>query len=124
MATASDRVAGAVTGAEPGARKPPLRRLADVVADASSLDEYFEWADRPFGRLMVASLRDLALWGSPAAEGADVAVQHGMSLGLALAARLLEDPTSVMPPRQSQAPAPSMDYKLSPEDFLEKTGDE
>lgn len=123
MATASDRVAGATLDAETGTRRPPLRCLADVVADPPSLDEYFEWADRPFGKLIVASLRDLALWGAPSASGADVAVQHGMALGLALAARLIEDPTSVMPLQSGPPTAPSMDFSVSPSDMLDSTGE-
>ena len=119
MAAATDRVAAATASAADGTRVPPLRRLRDVVRSGESLAEYLDWSGSPFGRLAVGALRDLALWGPVPTQSADVAVQHGVSIGLSLAARLLEDPSAVMPPERRQEPLPEMDFSVSVSDALD-----
>lgn len=120
MAThAADQVASAERAAAAGTKVPPLRRLQDVVGNAGSLAEYLDWSSSPFGTLVVGALRDLALWGPPSALGSDVAVQHGITLGLSLAARLLDDPSSVIGVPAARQEAPQMDFATSPNDALD-----
>lgn len=119
MAAATDRTEAATRAAADGAKAPPLRRLRDVVRSESSLAEYLDWSASPFGRLAVGALRDLALWGPVAVQATDVAVQYGVSIGLSLAARLLEDPSAVMPPEREERKLPDMNFAVSPSDALD-----
>ena len=119
MAAATDRVVSAKSVAADGAKAPPLRRLQAVVRDEKALAEFLDWSGSPFGRLAVGALRDLALWGPVSTEESDVAVQYGVTVGLSLAARLLEDPSAVMPQERQPAPAPSMDFQVSANDALD-----
>lgn len=119
MAAATERIVSAEAGAAAGAKAPPLRRLQDVVGDDKALAEFLDWSSGPFGRLVVGALRDLALWGPPATAGTDTSVQYGVTIGLSLAARLLDDPSAVIgrpePPRR----APDMDFTASTADALD-----
>lgn len=119
MAAATDRVVSAASVASDGVAAPPLRRLRDVVRNQASLAEFLDWSGSPFGKLAVGAIRDLALWGPVSTEDADVAVQYGVTIGLSLAARLLEDPSAVMPPEQPAQAVPAMDFKVSADDALD-----
>ena len=119
MAAATDRMVAAEAVAADGTRVPPLRRLQAVVRDDKSLAEFLDWSDSPFGRLAVGALRDLALWGPVSSEDADTAVQYGVTVGLSLAARLLEDPSAVMPQERKPTQSPSMDFQVSADDALD-----
>lgn len=120
MAAASDRMEAAEAGAAAGVVAPPLRRLRDVAADAKSRAEYLDWASSPFGKLAVGALRDIALWGPPAVASSDVSVQYGVSIGLSLAARILEDPTAVIRLPSPEPPkAPIMDFAVSTDTALD-----
>lgn len=120
MAThAADQVTAAAAAAAAGTKAPPLRRLQDVVRSQESLAEYLDWSSSPFGALAVGALRDLALWGPPSAVGSDVAVQHGITLGLSLAARLLEDPSAVIGTPAPRERPPEMDFGTSAADALD-----
>lgn len=120
MAAATDRIEAAEAGAAAGVVAPPLRRLRDVAADSKSLAEYLDWAATPFGKLAVGALRDLAIWGPPATSGSDAAIQYGVTIGLSLAARILEDPTAVIRVPQPSSPAPDMNFSVSPADALDR----
>jgi hypothetical protein len=119
MAAASDRVTAAQANAAEGVTPPPLRRLQDVVSEDRALSEYLDWSKQPFGQLIVGALRDLALWGPPATLGSETAVQHGVTIGLALAARLIEDPSAVIHRRIQQQSAPPQSFATSVDDALD-----
>ena len=119
MAAATDRIVSAESVAADGTRVPPLRRLQAVVRDDKALAEFLDWSGSPFGRLAVGALRDLALWGPVSTEEADVSVQYGVTVGLSLAARLLEDPSAVMPQDRKPVQSPSMDFQVSANDALD-----
>lgn len=119
MAAASDRVTAAQANAAEGVTPPPLRRLQDVVSEDRALSEYLDWSKQPFGQLIVGALRDLALWGPPATLDTDTSVQYGVSVGLALAARLIEDPSAVIHRRVPQQVAPPQSFATSVDDALD-----
>lgn len=120
MAAATERVVAATAAAADGTKVPPLRRLQSVVRDEKALAEYLDWSGSPFGQLAVGALRDLALWGPVPVAAADTAVQHGVTIGLSLAARLLEDPSAVMPQDRRSVVAPQMDFSVSANDALDQ----
>ena len=61
-------------------------------------EPFHQWASLTGTRLLRDALRDIALHTPPGLTGVeDPLVQYGMSLGLSLAARLMEDPSSVFP---------------------------
>jgi len=58
---------------------------------------FHQWASLTGTRLFRDALRDLALHAPAPADSDNHLVQYGISLGLSLAARLAEDPSSVFP---------------------------
>ena len=121
MAAATDRMVSATSVAADGTKAPPLRRLRAVVRDEKALAEFLDWSGSPFGKLAVGALRDLALWGPVSTVDSDVAVQYGVTVGLSLAARLLEDPSGVMPPDHAVPKPPDMNFSVSADDALDMT---
>ena len=119
MTPTADRVSSAQATAAEGTKVPPLRRLQAVVADPKALAEFLDWSASPFGTLVVGALRDLALWGPPSSDASGVAVQYGVTEGLSLAARLLEDPSAVISKPGTARSIPDMDFKVSASDVLD-----
>lgn len=70
-----------------------LRRFYRPAAMAAA---HYDWRTLPVSVKMIRALRDLALSLPHTAAPADTAVQYGMTLGLTLAANLLDDPALVL----------------------------
>lgn len=116
-----DRLASVAPGRFGGPGVAEFRRkyAADSMAQA-----YADFANTPVTRSVRAVLKDLALH-PPAVvgDGASVAVQHGLTLGLGLAAQLLEDPTLVFPELFAAVPAAGgtgKDPGTSPDDYIDQ----
>lgn len=70
--------------------------LRRTLGSAETARSYADWAGNAFTKLVRRALRDLALNGfDPAPK--DAAIAYGMTLGLQLAAQLMEDPSAVYP---------------------------
>lgn len=85
-----------------------LRRF---YAPAPMASAHYDWRTLPVTVKMIRALRDLALSHPPVAAPADNAVQHGITIGLSLAADLLDDPALVLgglfgAPVPGETPAP------------------
>lgn len=90
----------------------------------ASAEHFFNWAEQAETKLAVDALRDLSLNGPVGMQNPpqDALIQYGMSLGLALAAQLLTDPTLVFPELFRGNPvvlpgAPEPDYEAEPEEI-------
>lgn len=66
-------------------------------ADRESAQAFLEWADHPVTKLVRRALSDMAMNG-PAGAGSceSFAVQYGVTLGLGVAAQMLEDASLVV----------------------------
>ena len=91
-------------------------------SDPSSAEPFFVWSNQMETKLAADALRDLSLNGPLGMQNPpqDALIQYGMSLGLALAAQLLSDPTLVFPELFRGRPAAmpesvDADYSASPE---------
>lgn len=97
-----DRLSGARAG---GRRASGLAALRAQFNAAESEKAFAEWAKHPVTALVRRALNDMALNGPVAlATPESYAVQHGMTVGLGLAAQMLEDPSTVFPDMFSGAP--------------------
>ena len=126
MAEVDSRLAtGLGTGVIAGS---PVERLSRALRAEAAAVEYNGWADSPFGRLVVAALRHMALHGPAVCADASVPVQYGVTLGLSLAADLLADPSSVLPGLFGSAAAGDEDafrptYETSSDYLMDRMGD-
>lgn len=91
-----------------------LRRFYAPQAMASV---HYNWRTLPVTVKMIRALRDLALSHPPVAAPLDSPVQYGMTVGLSMAADLLDDPSLVL--RGLFGEAPAADETLPPETFDE-----
>lgn len=94
---AQTRVGSAPTGgiiAQPG-----VAAFRQRFADPSSAEHFFNWTNQKETRLALAAIRDLAMNGpvGMANPPNDYLVQYGMTVGLNLAAQIIEDPSLVFP---------------------------
>lgn len=74
-----------------------FNELKRVLASREGTDAFGTWSGQGLTKLYVSALRDIALNPPLSPSAGDVAVQYGMTLGLSLAAQLIEDPSVVMP---------------------------
>ena len=75
-----------------------IAHFRELYAGQDKAEKFNEWANLTGTKLLRDALHDLALHAPPMlATSDDYLVQYGMSLGLSLAARLVEDPSSVFP---------------------------
>ena len=100
MTEVSDRVDAA--GAPKAAfRETGVAALRRTLCASDAARPFAEWAKVPITGLVRRAVRDLALNGfNPSPK--DPAVAYGMTLGLQLAAQLMEDPSAVYPDVFSQ----------------------
>ena len=99
-----------------------LRELLSADADASA---FSAWRGNPLTEAFVSALRDLALQPAPAMlDCSEIPVQYGVTCGLQIAARLLDDPTAVVPgvlgTRRDQAPLEPPQYLGDPMQALDR----
>lgn len=95
----SDAVVSRLAAIVPGRLGGPgVAAFRRKYASAEAVAPFVDFATNPVTVSVRAMLKDLALHPARVAgDDASVAVQHGMTLGLSLAAQLLEDPSAVMP---------------------------
>jgi len=74
-----------------------LNELKRVLFSREGSDAFGTWSGQGLTKLYVSALRDIALNPPRSSTADDIAVQYGMTLGLSLAAQLIEDPSVVMP---------------------------
>lgn len=81
-----------------GYSTPGVAGLREQFPNPESAKAYKEWADHPVTKLVRKALVDMALNGVPGkADNDSLAVQYGISLGLGVAAQMLEDAALVVP---------------------------
>ena len=98
-----DRVSAVQAG---GCRASGLPALRAQFNSADSEKSYDEWAKHPVTGLVRKALYDMAINGPASMQSSEsYAVQYGMTLGLGLAAQLLDDPSVVFPDIFSGKPA-------------------
>lgn len=74
-----------------------VRRLADTLVPPGGIESFLTWKEEAMSVLTRDAIKELAL--QPAGVGLaphEIAVQYGMTLGLQLAAAILDDPTIVV----------------------------
>ena len=74
-----------------------LNELKLALFSREGADAFGTWSGQGLTKLFVSALRDIALSPPRPPAGDQIAVQYGMTLGLSLAAQLIEDPSVVMP---------------------------
>ena len=84
---------------------------------------HYEWRTLPVTAKVVRALRDLAMShpAMPRLATSDVAVQYGITVGLSLAADLLDDPALIVPglfgtkpPEEAASPAETFEEPSEP----------
>lgn len=93
MADVTDRVES-VERQDGALRVTGVTELRRTLGSAETARPFAEWAGNSFTKLVRRALRDLALNGFDASPK-DTSVAYGMTLGLQLAAQLMEDPSAV-----------------------------
>lgn len=71
-----------------------VEALRTTLRSAETAKPFAQWANEQFTRLVRRAIRDLALHGTVPSPS-DPAIAYGISCGLQLAARLMEDPSAV-----------------------------
>lgn len=94
-----------------------VAELVRKMTGSQAVSAFKDWAANPITVLFRNALRDMALNGPPVAESSEIAVQYGMSLGLGLAAQLVDDPSVVFQqvfrdPAATPPNNPSFEYSL------------
>ena len=106
-----------------------VRRLRGAFKDEESAKQFYDWANHPISRMIVAAIRDIALNGSPNVDSKDVGVNYGITLGLNTAANLMTDPSSVFPEMFANVANTSAqvldhpDFSVSPHEALDNLGE-
>lgn len=98
--------------------------LRAMLLDTKAATEFKEWSEQRMTRLVRDALRDLALSGPLHVGSSDVAMQYGVTSGLALALQLVTDPSLVYPElftgvSAKPKPVPAPDYGTSISDLLD-----
>lgn len=93
---AADRLS-AVLGTPSGWIVPSgLREFRNAIGGAENATEFNKWRQSPFTKLLYVALQD-AILHPGLVPAPDVAVQFGVTQGLAFAAQLISDPTVLWP---------------------------
>lgn len=74
-----------------------LNELKLALFSREGAEAFGTWSGQGLTKMFVAALRDIALNPPRPPSEDQIAVQYGMTLGLSLAAQLIEDPSVVMP---------------------------
>ena len=74
-----------------------LAELKSALSSREGAEAFGTWSGQGLTKLYVAALRAIALNPPRPPSDDQVAVQYGVTLGLSLAAQLIEDPSVVMP---------------------------
>ena len=74
-----------------------LNELKLALFSREGADAFGTWSGQGLTKLFVSALRDIALNPPRSPSEDQIAVQYGMTLGLSLAAQLIEDPSVVIP---------------------------
>lgn len=74
-----------------------LDHLREVLATPDGVNSFDIWRGQGMTKMFVSVLRSLAISAPPAVSAESVPVQYGMTLGLSLAAQIIEDPSTVVP---------------------------
>lgn len=99
---------------------PGTLRFRQTLANREAAPIYDKWAGDEMGKMVVRTLRDLALHAPKEPSNSDI--QYGISLGLSMAAQLIEDPSTVFPTifnANNQRPPtviPAPSFSVRPED--------
>ena len=70
--------------------------LREFYSPAAMASAHYEWRTLPITMKMLRALRDLAMSCPPVVSPNDASVQYGISMGLSMAANLLDDPALVV----------------------------
>lgn len=112
-----DRLVATLSAPRGVIRKDPILRLAEMFGPEGNLEKFVEWLNLDTTQAMLEVLRDLAVNTPPPIASPDVHVQYGVTSGLQLALKILEDPTILFPNLFAPAAAepPEADYSTSPD---------
>ena len=111
-----DRLSAMLSAPRGVIRKDPVLRLAEMFGPEGDREKFLRWASDETTRAMRAVLRDLAVNVPAPLASADVHVQYGVTSGIQLALRILEDPTILFSQlfQPEAGEPPEADYTTNP----------
>lgn len=123
VSPAADRLNAALSTPSGWIVPSGLREYRNAINGQDNATEFSKWRQSRFTKLLYVALQDAILHPGLTVKSEDVAVQYGVTQGLAIAAQLISDPTvlwpnafgsgmeNVAPPR----PGPSETFTTSPD---------
>lgn len=112
-----DRLAATLSTPRGVIKVDPILRLAEMFGPDGNREKFMDWLRQDTTAAMLECLRDLSSNIPPPISSADVHVQYGVTSGLQLAVKILEDPTILFSQLFQPAAAvpPEADYSTSPD---------